>query len=219
MSHRSKALLLTAGIAGAVMLLPSVFRKRRDARAEDDEVYDDLQQPKWAPPTWAFPVAWTASSVALAATAAHLILRPGHRRRTELLTYLGLHTALYATFSRVYFDERSPFLAAAWTTADFAVCHLAFYRALGVNGKAAAGFVPVNLWLTLATPLGLYQAAANPDPKFGGLGAELGEVIAGAAGVPPIGRHYVRTPAANAAGVSLASATAVDGGRAGADAS
>lgn len=195
MPRRSTALLLTTGLAGAVMLLPSLFRKRRTTRAEDDELYAEFQQPKWAPPGWAFPVAWTVSTVALAASGAHLLLRPGHRRRGELLAYLGLHTALYATFSRVYFDERSPVLAAAWTTADLAVCHLAFYRALGVNGKVAAGFVPVNLWLTLAAPLSLYQAAANRDPFYGDLGAEIGEVVAGALGVAPIGRRSgVTTP-------------------------
>ena len=188
MPRKSTALLLTAGIAAAVMALPSLFRKRRTTRAEDDELYADFKQPKWAPPGWAFPVAWTASTVALSATAAHLLLRPGHARRAELLTYLGIHTALYATFSRIYFDERSPVLAAGWTVADFAVCHLAFYRALGVNGRAAAGFVPVNLWLTLAAPLSLYQAAANRDPRYGDLGVEVGEVVAGALGVTPIGR-------------------------------
>lgn len=112
MPRRSTALLLTAGIAGAVMLLPTLFRKRRTTRAEEDELYADLRQPRWAPPAWAFPVAWTVSTVGLSAAAAHLLLRPGHRRRGELLTYLALHTGLYATFSRVYFDERSPVLAA-----------------------------------------------------------------------------------------------------------
>ena len=189
MPRKSTALLLTAGIAAAVMALPTLFRKRRTTRAEDDELYADFQQPKWAPPGWAFPVAWTVSTVSLAAAGAHLLLRPGHPRRAELLAYLGLHSALYAPFSRVYFDERSPVLAAAWTTADLAVCHLAFYRALGVNGKVAAGFVPVNLWLTLAAPLSLYQAAANPDPIYGDLGTETGEIVAGALGVSPIGRR------------------------------
>lgn len=189
MSHRSSALLLTASIAGAVTLLPSVFRKRRATRADEDEMYEGLQQPKWAPPGWVFPVAWTVSTIGLSAAAAHLLMRPRHRRRGELLTYLGIHTAIYATFSRVYFDERSPLLAAGWTLADLLVCHLAFYRAQGVNSKVAAGFVPVNLWLTLAAPLGFYQAAANPDPFYGDLGAEIGEVVAGAAGVAPIGRR------------------------------
>ena len=195
MPRRSTALLLTAGLAGAVMLLPSLFRKRRTTRAEDDELYADLETPDWAPPAWAFPVAWTASTVALAAAGAHLLLRPGHRRRTELLTYLAIHTALYATFSRVYFDERSPVLAAGWTVADFLVCHLAFYRAVGVNGKVAGGFVPVNLWLTIAAPLSLYQAAANRDPRYGDLGVEVGEVVAGALGLNPIGRDASKLPA------------------------
>ncbi len=170
------------------MALPGLFRRRGTTRQEDDELYQDFKQPVWAPPGWAFPVAWTASTIGLAAAVQHVLLRPQHRRRGELLAYLGVHTALYATFSRVYFDERSPVLAAVWTVSDLAVCHLAFYRALGVNSKVALGFVPVNLWLTLAAPLAIYQAAANDDPYFGALGAEVGEIVAGALGVTPIGR-------------------------------
>ena len=124
--------------------------------------------------------------MALAAAAQHLAFRQNHARRTELLAYLAAHFALYATFSRVYFDERSPVLAAAWTSADFAVCHLAFYRALPVSRPVALAFAPVNLWLTLALPLSLYQAAANRDPLFGAAGIEAGEIVAGALGVSPI---------------------------------
>ncbi len=188
MPKRSTALLVSVAIAGAAMALPTLLRRRKTTRREDDEVYQDLKQPPWAPPAYVFPIAWTVSTIGLALAAQHLLLRPGHKRRTELLTYLGVHTALYSTFPRVYFDERSPVMAAAWTVSDFLVCHLAFYRALGVNGKVAAGLVPVNLWLTLAAPLSLYQAAANDDPYFGDLGVTLGEVVAGAAGVTPISR-------------------------------
>ncbi len=189
MPKRSTALLATIGIAGAVMVLPTLFRRRSyTTRAEDDKLYADFKQPAWAPPGYVFPIAWTASTIALAAGAQRVLLRPRHGRRAELLAYFGLHTAIYATFSRVYFDERSPVLAAIWTVSDLAVCHLAFYRALGVSGEVAAGFVPVNLWLTLAAPLSLYQAAANGDPYFGDRGVRVGEILAGALGVTPIAR-------------------------------
>lgn len=190
MSRRSTALGLTVVIAGAVMALPLLLRKRRSRRSEDEALYEtQLEQPAWAPPSYVFPIAWTASTISLAAAAQHLLLRPWHERRSELLAYLTAHTALYATFPRVYFDERSPVLAAAWTCADLLICHIAFYRALGVNRRVAAGFVPVNLWLTVAAPLSLYQAAANRDPIFGDFGVEVAEIVAGAIGVAPVGRR------------------------------
>ena len=186
MPSRAKSVLATLGIAAAAMALPLVFRKRGSSRREDDDFYDKQVTPSWAPPGWAFPVAWGLNTVALAAAHQYVGFRQNMPRRTELLTYLYLHWLLYGTFSRVYFDERSPMLAAGWTAADFAVCHLAFYRALGVDGKVAGAFVPVNLWLTLALPLSLYQAAANRDPIFGTLGIEVGEIVAGALGVTPV---------------------------------
>ncbi len=187
MPRRSTALLATVGIAAAVMALPTLFRRHKRETVDEQEQYRQYKTPEWAPPGWAFPVAWTASTLALAASAQHIAFRQNHPRREELLVYLGLHTALYATFSRVYFDERSPVLAAAWTVGDFAICHLAFYRAWGVSDRVAAGFLPVNLWLTLAAPLSLYQAAANHDGIFGAKGIEAGEIVAAAIGRSPIG--------------------------------
>ena len=188
MPRRSTAVLATLGITAAALALPSLFRKRGNTRDADgdDDFYERQVTPSWAPPGWAFPVAWGLNTLALAAATQHLAFRQNHPRRSELLAYLAVHFALYATFSRVYFDERSPVLAATWTAADFAVCHLAFYRALGVSGPVAGAFVPVNLWLTVALPLSLYQAAANEDPIFGDAGIEVGEIVAGALGVAPV---------------------------------
>ena len=182
----SRPLLATVAVAAAVLALPALFRKRGTDRRGDDAFYDELSTPPWAPPPWAFPAAWTLNTVALAWAAQRLYRDRALPRRGQLLGLLAAHAALYATFGRVYFGERSPVLAAGWTAADFAICHLAFYRALAVDRPAAAAFVPVNLWLTLALPLSLYQAAANRDPLFGAAGVEVGEIVAAALGVTPI---------------------------------
>ena len=181
-----RPLLSTTALAAAVFALPALLRKRGTDRRDDDAFYDGLSTPTWAPPPWAFPVAWAINTAALAWAAQRLYRDRALPRRGELLGLLAVHTALYATFGRVYFGERSPVLAAGWTAADLAVCHLAFYRALAVDPPAAAAFVPVNLWLTLALPLSLHQAAANRDPLFGTAGVEVGEIVAGALGVTPI---------------------------------
>ena len=167
---RTTPALATLGIAAAALALPSILRRRATARADDDRLYRELRTPGWAPPAWAFPAAWTVNTLALAWAHQRLWRDGANPRRGELLALLTAHWTLYATFDRVYFGERSPVLAAAWTAADFLVCHAGFYRALAVDRPAALAFVPVNLWLTLALPLGFYQAAANHDPLFGALG-------------------------------------------------
>ena len=194
MFRRANALLATAGFSTGVLLLPLLIAGRKrglnsKAHEADGQGYPrqrDLSRPKWAPPEWVAPVAWVASTVPLAAVAQRLAFRQNHPRRAELLGYIGLHTLLYATQSRVCDDGRSPVLAAVWTVSDSIVCHLALYRALRVNKRIAAGFVPVNLWLTLAVPLKLHQAAANPDPHFGYAAVEAAETLAAALGRSPL---------------------------------
>jgi len=197
MARRALAVASTLGITAVALVVPMLLRKRSAVAtisgttaitevSSDTAFYKQQKLPDWAPPQWAFPVAWTLNTVALAAAAQHLAFRQNHPRRGELLGYLALHTAIYASFQRVYFDERSPILGAIWTAADFAVCHVAFYQALSVNRRLAMAFVPVNLWLTVALPLSLHQAAANHDAIYGALGVEAGEIIAATLGVSPI---------------------------------
>ena len=186
MPNRTASVLATLGIAAAALGLPSLLRRRGTTREDDDRLYRQLRTPTWAPPAWAFPLAWSLNTLALAWAHQRIWRDDANPRRGELLALLTTHWALYATFNRVYFGERSPVLAAGWTAADFAVCHAGFYRALGVDRPAALAFVPVNLWLTVAVPLSLYQAAANHDPIFGAAGVEAGEIVAGALGVTPL---------------------------------
>lgn len=185
MSNKLTAALATLGIAAAAFALPPTLRRGGFSRERDRDFYRAEQTPRWAPPAWAFPVAWGVSTLALAAATQHLLRHAEHPRRHELLTYLGVHGALFVTFERAYFGERSPVLAAAWTTADFAVCHLAFYRAFGVDRGLALGWVPVNLWLTLALPLSLYQVTHNVDPHFGTAAVAIGEDVAAILGIAP----------------------------------
>lgn len=184
-SRNLNAALSTLGIAAAALALPALLRGSKTSQREEDAFYDSLVTPSWAPPAWAFPVAWTINTAALAWAHQRLYRATDNPRRVQLLALLTVHWALYGTFGRVYFGERSPALAALWTGADFAVCHLAFYWALGVDRPAALAFVPVNLWLTLALPLSAYQALANRDPITGAVGLEIGEIIAGALGTTP----------------------------------
>ncbi len=185
MPSKLTAVLGTLGITAAAFGLPYLFRKPGSSHKAEDEFYESENTPGWAPPSWAFPVAWSINTVVLAWATQYLYLRSGHPRRRQLLGLLGAHWAVYATFERAYFGERSPVLAAVWTSADFAICHLAFYRALGVNRSLAAAWVPVNLWLTLALPLSIYQLTHNEDPRFGTAGIALGEDLAAMLGVAP----------------------------------
>ncbi|HET8971272.1 MAG TPA: TspO/MBR family protein [Candidatus Nanopelagicales bacterium] len=136
-------------------------------RPEDPDYYRSLRQAPFAPPSWAFGPAWaiakTGSSYALLRTAAHT---SGGRRR-RLLALFGADAAVFVTFSYVYFRRRSPVLAAVWTGADAAVTVALTRELAGEDITAAAALAPQLAWLTLATPVALWQAATNPDPLLG----------------------------------------------------
>nr|WP_269330384.1 tryptophan-rich sensory protein [Kineosporia babensis] len=87
--------------------------------------------------------------------------------RKRLLALAAVDAAVYVSFSYAYFRRRSPVLAAAWTATDATVTAVALPLLARHDKSAAAALLPQAAWLSLATPVAIYQAQANPDPIFG----------------------------------------------------
>jgi translocator protein len=149
---------LTAGLlaAGAVA-----------GRPDDPEYYRSLRQAPFAPPAWAFGPAWTIAKLGASAAAVRAARSVTGRDRTVLAALALADAAVFVSFSYVYFRKRSPVLAAIWTVADAAVTAAALPMLARHDRAAAAALAPQAAWLSLATPAGIYQAAANPDPFLG----------------------------------------------------
>jgi tryptophan-rich sensory protein len=135
-------------------------------RPDDPDYYRSLRQAPFAPPSWAFGPAWavakTGTSFALVRTLHDR--RPG---RGRLLALFATDTAVFVTFSYVYFRRRSPVLAAMWTATDAVTTGLLTRELARDDAAAAAAMAPQLAWLSLATPVALWQAATNPDPLLG----------------------------------------------------
>lgn len=156
--------VLAAGLIGGGAAAAKLGRR--------GQPYDDFEQAPFAPPAWVFGPAWTVNKLAGAWSEAR-VLSADHadvEHRTARRTAAGaavVEGMTYVAFPVVYFRYRSPVLAAAVTCMSAATTVVQAEATRRFDRAAAAALVPQLLWLALATPVALYQAAHNRDPLLG----------------------------------------------------
>lgn len=151
-------------LAGVTVLERLSTGKRASQNAK--ELYEDENQPAWAPPAEAFGPAWGVNSLALAWAGQRLLNAPeALPNRNALLGLQAAHWLIYTTFGNVYFRQKSPVLAAVWTVADAAVAGTSFALARKADAKLANAYLPLAAWTGFASTLAVYQALYNRD-KF-----------------------------------------------------
>jgi tryptophan-rich sensory protein len=161
-----------AGVQLAQLGLRKAAAKWVDSRApqngEDDrESYAAMRLPVFAPPGWAFPVAWSINSACLLAGGLHVLNKdPETPGRTEFLAAQAVAWGLFATFDTAYFGLRSPINAALVT---FAYSGATVVSLAAAQGKmkdccTALSMATTVAWLALANPVAVAQAAWNRDP-------------------------------------------------------
>jgi tryptophan-rich sensory protein len=124
-----------------------------------------FKQAPWAPPSWAFGVAWNLINVFIT-RALFTLLNSEHKDKKDraLLALQAGIWAIFCTFGWVYFGKKSPMLAAAWTIADagLATASIALAKKRGI--AFAANYLPLLIWTYFASTLAGYQALNNNDP-------------------------------------------------------
>lgn len=138
-------------------------------RNRDDETfYENMRQAPFAPPAWAFAPAWAVNNASVLWGNLRLANMPKETPNRRLLLWLqGASWALYSTFAFVYFRKRSPILAFVWTAAMYALTIPSAILSWRLDRRIAWSFLTLLLWLSLATPVALYQMLHNPDSFFG----------------------------------------------------
>lgn len=138
------------------------------SRSLDRAYYENMRQAPFAPPGWVFGPAWFLNNVLILWGNLRLLNNDEHvpHRRT-LLWLQGASWLIYSTFSYVYFRKRSPILAFVWTAGMYALTIISILLSRRIDRKIAWSFTTLFLWLSLATPVALYQMLYNPDPLFG----------------------------------------------------
>lgn len=128
------------------------------------EIYESEHQPAWAPPAGAFGPAWGLNSLALTWAGQRLLNAPESLpNRRALLGLQAAHWLIYTTFGNVYFRQKSPLLAAAWTVADAAVAGTSYALARKADTKLANAYLPLLAWTGFASTVAVYQALYNRD--------------------------------------------------------
>lgn len=160
--HRGEPLppLAAAALSSAALLLPMAagwaFGPQRPAAFV---WYATLRMPRWKPPDFVIPTAWTLIDSGLAVAAYRLLRSPGgpglqqQQARQEALAWLALNVALIGGWSAVFFGARhlpaSVLVAAAMVGTGSA----AVRAAARVDMVAARASLPFVGWVGFAAVL------------------------------------------------------------------
>ena len=109
--------------------------------------YRGLAKPRWTPPDWLFPVAWTVLYLAMSAAAARVASLPG---TGQALALWSVQIALNTLWTPVFFGLRRigaglVVIGLLWLAV--AATMVAFWQ---VDRIAGALFVPYLVWVTVA---------------------------------------------------------------------
>jgi tryptophan-rich sensory protein len=124
------------------------------------EWYARLNKPRWTPPDWLFPVAWTTLYVCIAAAGARAAVSEGNSLAMALW---ALQIALNGLWTPVFFGLRRMrlglmVLGALWLSV--AATLVALWQ---VDMWAGLLFVPYLVWVSVAGALNLAVIRLNPQ--------------------------------------------------------
>lgn len=124
------------------------------------EWYAKLAKPRWTPPDWVFPVAWTTLYLCIAAAGARVAMLPG---AGLAMAFWALQVALNGLWTPVFFGLRRIRLAMIVVGLLWVV--VAFTMVLLFLQDTVAGllFAPYLLWVTIASALNFSVMRLNPE--------------------------------------------------------
>lgn len=131
---------------------------------KDKKLYNkQLRQAPWAPPSWLFAPAWTVNNLFLL-LALQRILKSDLPQRKKLLIMQGFIWVIFFSFGYIYFNKKSPVLAATWTVSDTVLAAASFITLIKTDKETAYHYIPLLAWTAFASTLAGYQALYNDDP-------------------------------------------------------
>lgn len=126
--------------------------------------YEAIERPRFAPPGWVFPVAWSVNSALAIWGNLRVLHAPSSPDRTAYVRLWAASWLLYASFGLAFFRLKSPLLGLLVTVNFLTLAVLSFARALRIDRRLAVSYVTLLPWLGLATAVAAGVALKNPDP-------------------------------------------------------
>lgn len=122
--------------------------------------YANLAKPRWTPPDWVFPVAWTTLYVCIAAAGARVAMLPG---AGLAMAFWALQVALNGLWTPVFFGLRRIRLALIVVGLLWVVVACTMMLLFMQDTVAGLLFAPYLLWVTIASALNYSVMRLNPD--------------------------------------------------------
>jgi len=124
--------------------------------------YEALNRPRWTPPNWLFPIAWTSLYVAMSVAAARVAPSP---EAGIAMALWGLQIALNTLWTPVFFGLRRMGGAMIVVVALWAAVGATMLAFIQIDLVAGLLFVPYLVWCTVAAALNFAMWRLNPDVK------------------------------------------------------
>ena len=115
--------------------------------------YKTLREPRFKPPDWAFPVAWTAIESSMAFASYRLLRASPSAARRNAIALWAWNVVMIGGWSRLFF-KRHNLAASTAAAAGLVVSSVAFVQeAKKVDTAAARAGIPLVAWVAFATVL------------------------------------------------------------------
>ena len=124
------------------------------------EEYTKLVQPPLAPPSWLFPVVWTALFILMGISAA-IIWKSDSPERSDSLFIYGTQLVVNFLWTIFYFSFNARLLAFCWLIFLFLLVLLMTVRFFRLSPAAAKLQIPYIAWLVFAGYLNLATYILN----------------------------------------------------------
>ncbi len=122
--------------------------------------YDALQKPRWTPPNWLFPVAWTTLYLLMSLSAMRVAQLPD---AGQALAFWAMQIAFNTLWTPVFFGlrrMRAALVVMAFLWLSVAATTFAFWQ---MDWLAGLMFTPYLLWVSVAGALNFSVWRLNPD--------------------------------------------------------
>ena len=130
------------------------------AMFEPGRWYQGLDKPRWTPPGWVFPLAWTVLYLSMSWAAMRVAQLPGSG---QALAFWAMQIAFNTLWTPIFFGlhrMRAAMIVMAGLWLSVAATLVAFWQ---LDTVAGALFVPYLAWVTIAGALNLSVLRRNPE--------------------------------------------------------
>ncbi len=130
------------------------------AMFEPGKWYEGLAKPRWTPPGWVFPVAWSVLYICMAVSAARVAALPDNG---QAMAFWALQIAFNTLWTPIFFGlhrMRAAMVVMVGLWLSVAATMLAFFQLDLIAGWL---FVPYLVWVSIASALNFSVWRMNPD--------------------------------------------------------